>query len=94
MDYYRDRLKTLTAIIQASSQLSDTTEAVIFLTQAVTFAEQIDDNVLVHKSEILEAIIQASSELSDNTEAVTVLKQALTVAQETDNPGYGYKASP
>ncbi|MDJ0582660.1 tetratricopeptide repeat protein [Crocosphaera sp.] len=70
----------LTEIAEASSELSDSTEAVTLLKQALTLAQQIDSSH--SKARALRAIAEAYIKLSDSTEAVTLLKQALTLAQQ------------
>ncbi|MDJ0731672.1 MAG: tetratricopeptide repeat protein [Crocosphaera sp.] len=81
-DSYK-KAEVLKAIASTYIKLSDSTEAVTLLKQALTVAQQIDDSY--KKAEVLKAIAQASSELSKSTEAANLLKQALTVAQQIDD---------
>ncbi len=86
--YYK--AEALSAIVEVSSQLSDSTEALTPLKEALTVAQQIDDSNF--RAKALSAIVEVSSQLSDTTEALTVLKEALTVAQQIDSSNVKVRA--
>ncbi|MEM9121346.1 MAG: hypothetical protein AAGD09_26210, partial [Cyanobacteria bacterium P01_F01_bin.56] len=75
----------LSAIATASGELGDASAAQPVLTQALTVAEQIEDEGA--KSSALSAIATASGELGDASAAQPVLTQVLTVAEQIESEG-------
>ncbi|MDJ0662380.1 MAG: hypothetical protein QNJ42_23270 [Crocosphaera sp.] len=72
----------LTAIAEASSQLSDRRQTLNLLKSVVRVTQQIDDSI--YKASTLAVIAQSYIKLSEEEQALNLLKQASAITQERD----------